>query len=442
MQPVIVYNQDIADVLDVNRISTFGETAFETLLESITQGKRSLLWGGVAPTIFSQAAPDITIRVPQQYFAVEARSALFPLTDILITHPAPATPYDFYIYLTIRLADQSESRDNVNITTFAETPTSRVTHKLEETEYAVLNVANPGAQPFPATGAGVPAAGYERLGYVEIARFTWDGTAAVPTITFNSADAVSLGTAGLPLHGGTHVTSDPIPHANDTNRGMMAKRSQKYLKETLTRVEPVAGAPFSVGTLGTNGPAGDYNYDVFNPSNAKGVTLDILFDGSLEVVASELKVKYGTPPGGAAGAALTAARSDHGHFVFLTDPIYKKHNDSGFTGTSPISTSFVTTPTTPSVVPTFGGGYAGRVALIQVELYKFAGAQIDAVMKITGGSSVVRYVVCGSGGSGSPINLQTTTIAIPLDGAGAITIQGFSAASQYKLSLVGIFGQG
>ena len=440
MQPVTVFNQDIADVLDVNRISTFGETAFETLLESITQGKRSLLWGGVAPFIFAQAAPDITIRVPAQYFAVEARSALFALTDIVITHPSPATAYDFYIYLMIRLADQSESRDNVNITTFAETPTSRVTHKLEETEYAVENVANPGAQPFPATGAGVPSAGYERLGYVEIARFTWDGTAAVPVITFNSTDVISLGTAGLPLHGGTHVTTDPIPHANDTNRGMLAKKSQSYVKESLIRVEPAAGAPIVATPIGTNGPAGAYNFDVYNPSTAKGISLDLLFDGSLEVVASELKVKYGTPPGGAAGADLEAARADHGHLVFTADPIYKKHNDSGFTGISPISTSFVSTPTTPSVVPSFGGGYAGRVALVQVEMQKLPNAQVDAYLIVTGGSSVKRYAASGVGGNNQVIS--TTFLVLPLDGAGSVTIQGSNAPSNYRISLVGIFGQG
>ena len=444
MQPVTVFLKDIADVADTNRISVHAESAFETLLESITQGKRSLLWGGVPPIIFAQAAPDITIRVPQQYYAIEARSALFALTDMVITHPNPGTDHDFYIYLMLRLADQAEDRDNVDTGTFAVTPTSRITHKLEETEFSVLNVATPGGQPFPATGVGVPAAGFERLGFVEIVRFTWDGTAAVPTLIFNAADVISLGSAGMPLHGPTHVTSDPIPHADNVNRGVLAKRSQSYVKASLIRVEVASGEPFTISPIGDNGPPGDYTFDIFNPSTAKGVEISLLMDGSLEVVAAELKVKYGGPAGGVAGSSLLAAREDHEHLILATDQTFFKHDDVGYSETDATVAVYTAVPTGSSALPSLGA--VGEIVLLQIDLFATGPDVADPLnalqFRITGGGGMERWVTVAAGGSGDRV-AQSTMVMIELDGSGTVNIVGFNAGTaKYRLSVLGTFGQG
>lgn len=439
--PVIFYQNDIAEIDDANRLSDFSETAFEGLLEAITQGKRNLLWGGVNATINTAGAPNVTVSVPQQYYAVEARSALMPLTATVVAHPAPGANYDFYVYMMIRLEDISENRDNINPVTFVATPTSRIVYREEQTEVAVLSVVAGGPAPTPPTGPGVPGPQYERLGYVLLSTFTWDGINVVaPPVTINTADVVNVGSAGVPLHGATHVSTDPIPYPAATTRGMMPPKTLPYLKQSLSRAVPAAGSPISVNYIGTNGPAGDTNYDTYNAGTCRGIELDIAVNASLVIAAGQLGVVYGAPTGGVAGTNAEAARSDHEHIALPATPNYIA---GGVVTVGP--GAFATCPAVATPV-TIDAGRPNQVVMLQVDFKNNGPDTGDLPLRfvITGGAAVVRTLVVESSGAGDRVAWSTLVIT-RLDGAGQVTIQGFGADPAriyYRIAYVGSFGQG
>lgn len=438
---VIVYPTDVAETDDINRLATFSETAFELLLEAITQGQRSLLWGGVLPAINTAAAPDVTVTVPQQYFAIEARSALFPLTAQVVTHPAPAANYDFYIYLMLRLEDISEMRDNVNPGTFVVIPTARTTYREEQVEMTVLSVPAGDPAPTPPTGPGVPAPQYERLGYVLVATFTWDGVNVVaPAVIMNSAAVVTVGSAGLPLHGATHVTVDPIPYPAATTRGMMPPKTLPYLKQSLSRAAAAAGSPITVAVIGSNGPAGDTNYDTYNAGTCRGIELDIATNASLQVAAGQLGVVYGAPTGGVAGTNDEAARSDHEHIALPATPNYFA---GGVITAGP--GAFAACPVAATPI-TIDAGRPNQIVMLQVDFKNNGPDSGDLPMRfvITGGGAVVRTLVVESSGTGDRV-AWSTFVMTRLNGAGQITIQGFGADPTrifYRIAYVGSMGQG
>src|SRR5690606_32425050 len=130
--------------------------------------------------------------------------------------------------------EQNENRNNVDPVTFVQTPTVRVTHKLLVAESVINNAASPGPVAPPPTGVIGP--GQERLGYVLLATFTWDGVAGTFAISQNTLPVINIGSAGVPPHGASHVTTDPIPYPTTTERGMMPAASLPYLKNSLSRV--------------------------------------------------------------------------------------------------------------------------------------------------------------------------------------------------------------
>ena len=439
MDNVNFYDNDIAEIADLNRLSSFPQTYQERFLEALTVGRRTVSINGIVPSILSQAAPDITIRIPPQYFAVEGRIGFIAQTDILVTHPSPASSYDFYIYLMLRLDDDSDTRTNVNPTTFVQTPTARVIAELEVVESTVLNVAGGGGAPTPPIGVGVPGAGSERLGFVLRATFTWDGTAAVPTINDNAADNVRFGSAGIIPHGMTHVSTDPIPYPTNTARGLGSPRALPYWKNAISRVEPAAGSPVTATVIGSNGPAGDTNYDVYSGAAARGFELDFDFaTGSYQIVGTTFTPRFAAPPDGTQGTALTHARSDHGHAVLETLAMWKDHN--GVTHTN-ITKSFTTTPVAPSAID-WGGGYANKIVMLQVELLRTDNSNLRSYLRITGGSGMIREVEIEATGNGAPTRSQSHVIWILANGTGGVTIVQGDGPSKYKIALLGVFGQG
>lgn len=453
MNLVQVFNSDVADPIDINRLSSFPETYLETLLKTITDGQLNVLFGSHTPTIFSIAPPTVTIRIPQQYYAVEARARFMPQTDIAVTHPAPGVTHNFGVYLMLRLDDGSESRINVNPVTFVQTPTARITHRDEQEESIVLSAAAPAAPPVPPIGPGVPAPGQERLGFVLLATFAWDGIAVTFSIVQNSLPVINVGSTGLPAHGATHVTTDPIPYPTSTSRGMMPEKSLPYLKNSISRILPAVGSPITATITGTNGPAGDTNYDdPYNPLTARGFSLNIATDASLTVAGSQLKVAYGTPPGGGAGVALSAARSDHQHFVLPISPAYKTHIGST---AYPGNASFTSVPHTVQNV-VIDAARPNQLVMLQLDMTlneNFA-AQSRAI-EITGGASMKRLVLTEVS-SDNEYLASSCMVMVRLNGSGAISVQGkyydgagvlqnqtgTSTIFQYRFAYLGSFGQG
>lgn len=450
MDNVFVFDNDIVEIVDVNRLSSFPQAYQETFLEALTVGRRTVSINGVIPTVQSIAAPTINMRIPAQYFAVEGRVVFIAQTDIPVLHPNPATVHDFYIYVMLRLDDEDVARTNVNPVTFAQTTPTRTIALLEVSETSILNVVGGGGAPTPPIGAGVPGPGSERLGFVLLATFSWDGVAVVfPTIVENSADVVRFGTSGLPPHGGAHVTTDPIPFPTDTRRGVAPPRTLPYFKNSISRIEQAAGSPITAVAVGQNGPAGDLNYDVFNPTTALGFELDLDFDaGSYQIIGNTLTPKFLAPPGGTAGTAPTHARSDHGHMILLSDPEYRKHDDGGYSQTSALLAVYTAVPTGTSALPGFGAA-AGVIGIFQVDLRASrpdavgADPHLDVLQfKITGGGAMVRWLTIEASGSGDII-ASSTMVIIELDGSGTVSIEGVNVTSaQYRIALLGTFGQG
>jgi len=448
MDVVTVFNNDIADVNDINRLSSFPQTYLELLVEAVTNGKRDILFGVHAPTIFAMAAPNVTVRIPAQYYAVEGRIQYMAQTDEVIAHPAPGAAYDFGIYLIVRLDDQSEVRQNVDVVTFVQTPTARVTHRLLTTELMVTNVVSPGVLPVPSVGPGTPGPGQERLGYVLLATFTWDGVAGSFTITHNGAAVVNLGSTGLPLHGGTHVTTDPIPFPTATHRGTMPPASLPYLKESLSRVSKPVGSPILITPDGVNGPAGDSNYtSPYNPASAKGVLLDVDVGASLNKSGGKIHQTFGTPPGGSAGVATSSARSDHKHIVFPTG-IVKYYNLTVVSVIGPLGCPMDPVPLTVPQAILIDAGRAGQIAILQVEMITDnpdAGTDdqiATMVIQNTPGTDARFASVRSSGNQDRTMN--TTVIFIPLSAAGTITVlnqANCNATTKFRIALIGFFGQ-
>jgi len=438
---VFVYNNDIVDIVDVNRLSSYPQSYQETFLEALTVGKRTVSINGVLPTVLSITAPTINITVPAQYFAVEGRVVFIASADVAVLHPNPGTTHDFYIYLMVRLDDVTDNRTNVNPGTFAQTTPSRIIAKLEVAERSILDVAGGGGAPTPAVGAGVPGAGMERLGYLLRATFSWDGVATVfPTISENSADTARFGSGGIPPHGGTHVSTDPIPYPTATNRGVGPPKTLPYWKNAISRLEPAAGSPITAVAVGQNGPAGDTNYDTYNPTTAKGFELDFDFEtGSYQIVGTTFTPKFAAPPsGGSAGTALTHARSDHGHMILETTGMWKDHNGATH---SNITKSFVAGPASASPID-WGGGYANRIIILQVDVRRIDNANLASILCIVGGSAMVREVLVQATGNGGPVRSQSHIVHILANGTGGITIQAASGPLEYKIALLGVFSQG
>lgn len=448
MDVVTVYSQDVADVDDINRLSEFPQTYLELLVEAITNGKRDIFFGAHTPTIFAMAAPTVTLRIPAQYIAVEGRIQFVPQTDINYTHPAPGVARDVGVYLTVRLDDQTENRDNVNLITFVQTPTARVTHRLLTHEILTTDVVSPGVIPVPAIGVGVPAPGQERLGVLLLASFTWDGVAGSFVITQNTVPVVNLGSTGLPLHGGTHITTDPIPYPTTTNRGMMPPASLPYLKESLSAIRKPVGSPLLIVADGQNGPAGDTNYTTpYNSATSKGVTLDIDIGASLNKSGNKLHTTFGTPPGGGAGVAAASARSDHKHVVFpLAIPKYFNLTISSLTG--PLACPMSVMPSSGVHSILIDAGRANQIAIIQFELSTNtpdSGADNEIVTVAIGNapSTDVRYASVRASGNGDKV-MNTTLLLIPLSPTGHITVTNLLNVNgdvRFRFQVMGYLGQ-
>lgn len=444
MDVVIVYPQDVADTDDINRLSDFPEAYFQVLLEAVTNGKRDVLFGVHTPVIHIIAAPNVTIRIPAQYYAADGRVRLLPQTDIAFAHPNPGTNHDFAVYLTVIQEDQSENRNNVDLVTFVQTPTARITHKTLLEDAIILDAASPGPAPTPPTGVIGP--GQNRLGYVLLASFTWDGVAGTFPIAQNLLPVVNIGSAGVSPHGGSHVTTDPIPYPSVTERGMMPPASLPYLKNSLSRVGLAAGAPLIIVPDGSNGPAGDTNYtDPFVPSAAKGVLLDVDVGPSISKAGSKINVVYGTPSGGLPGAGSAAARASHQHLIFpLSIPKYYNLVSTSLVG--PIAMSQV--PTSPQTIVIditrpFG------LAILQVEMIcngPNSGPDDQIVimeLRDTPGTAK-RYAMVRASGSGDEC-LGVTTVFMYVNAVGSIQVvgtQNINSSTKFRLSLIGWFGQG
>ena len=440
MDNVLVYNNDIVDIVDVNRLSSYPQTYQERFLEALTVGRRTVSINGVNPTVLSIVTNTITITIPAQYFAVEGRIVFLAAANVPVVHPNPATTHDFYIYVMLRLDEVSDNRTNVNPSTFVQTPTARVIAQVEVAEQTILDVAGGGGAPTPPVGAGVPGPNMERLGYLLRATFSWDGVSATfPTISENSADTVRFGSSGIPPHGGTHVSTDPIPYPTNTNRGVGPPRTLPYWKNSISRVEPAAGSPLTAVAIGSNGPSGDTLYDIYNAGTARGFELDFDFaTGSYQIIGNTFTPRFATPPGGTEGTALTHARADHGHLVLETLAAWKDHN--GLTHTN-ITKAFATTPVAPSAID-WGGGYANKIVMLQVELQRIDNANLRSYIRITGGGGMIREVEIEATGNGAPTRSQSHVIFILANGTGGVTIVQGDGPSQYKIALLGVFGQG
>ena len=438
MDNVNFYDNDIAEIADLNRLSSFPQDYQERFLEALTVGRRSVAINGIVPSILAQAAPDITIRIPAQYFAVEGRIGFIPQTDIAVTHPAPASTYDFYVYVMLRLDEDSDTRTNVNPGTFVQTPTARVIAYLEVSESSILNVAGGDPAPTPPTGAGVPGAGSERLGYVLRATFSWDGTAAVPAIVDNAADNIRFGSAGIIPHGLTHATTDPIPYPTNSNRGVAPPRTLPYWKNSISRIEGAAGSPITATPIGTNGPAGDTLYATYDPTTARGFELDFDFDtGSYQLVGTTFTPRFAAPPlSGTSGVAPTHARSDHGHLILRTNPEWRRH-DVGTTYSDITTIGFVAVPGAPAAINWVG--VANHYALLQVDLFRVSDAGLQSIIRLIGGAGMTRQIQSQVTNNGTQTSF-TQTVLILLNGTGGITIDG--ARCQYRIALLGTFGQG
>lgn len=443
MDNVFVYDNDIVDIVDVNRLSSFPQTYQETFLEALTVGKRTVSINGVNISVLSIAAPTINLVIAAQYFAVEGRVAFQPaVASVPVVHPSPGVAYDFYVYFMLRLDDVTDTRTNVNPGTFVQTPTSRVIAKQEVAEYTVLSVAAGGGAPTPPIGVGVPGAGMERLGYVLRSTFTWDGVAVTfPTVAENTADTVRFGSSGIPPHGGTHVTTDPLPYPTDALRGAGPPRTLPYWKNAISRVEPAAGSPITAVAIGQNGPAGDINYDVYNPATARGFELDFDFEaGSYQIIGTTFTPRFAAPPnGGTSGTALTHARSDHGHLVLSTLPEWRRH-DVGTTYTTIQSAPFVDAPAAPQPIA-WGGGYAGQIGVLQLEVKRVSNANLRSILTIIGGSGMTRQIEIQATNNAYQ-DSQSMEFFILLNGSGGITINYQAAPCQYRVAILGVFGQG
>lgn len=447
MDIVTVFNNDIADVTDLNRLSEFPRAYLELFVEAMTNGRRNVLFGTHTPVVLALVAPDVTVRIPAQYYAAEGRLRFLPQTDVVITHPSPGTDHDFGIYLAVYLEDQTETRENVDVVTFVQTPTSRVTHRLLVAEVVVTNIASPGTPPAPSTGSGVPGPGQERLGSVLLATFTWDGVAGSITITQNLADVVSIGSTGLPVHGGTHVTTDPIPYPTATHRGVMPPASLPYLKSTLVRVAKPSGSPMLITTDGTNGPAGDENFAAFNPSTAKGVLLDIDVGASLNKTGDKLHQTFGTPPGGAAGSANASARSDHKHIIFPAD-IQKYYNLTTVSVIGPLGCPMDPVPLSVPQSILIDATRPNQIAILQVEMItdspdSGSDDQIATMVIQNTPGLAARFASVRSSGNADR-TMNTTTIYIPLSSTGTITVlnqANCNNTTKFRIGLVGFFGQ-
>lgn len=450
MDVVTVYSQDVADVDDINRLSDFPRSYLELMVEAITNGKRDILFGTHTPTIFLMAAPNVTIRIPAQYIAVEGRIQFVAQTDHTIGHPAPGVAYDFGLYLTVRLDDQTEVRQNVNLVTFVQTPTNRVTHKLMTTEVLDTNVVSPGVLPVPAVGVGVPAPGQERLGYILLASFTWDGVAGTFTITQNTTPVVTLGSTGLPSHGNTHATSDPIPYPTNVYRGAMPPASMDYLKESISVLRKPAGSPMLLTPDGQNGPAGVTNYTYpYASGTARGYLLDVDVGASITKSGSKLHQTFGTPTGGTAGVANASARADHNHFVFPFGNIPKYYTHLGVSLTGPWNIAMADVTMTPvSIV--IDATRPNQLAVLQVDMSTVAGGAAvygDGILtlEINGGVSDKRYAAVRK--QRTTESLTSTTTLIRLDATGSVTVLVInggnnSGGTKYRIGCLGFFGQG
>lgn len=444
-EPVIFYPTDVSTTTDFNRLSTFNESYIETFLESLTNGKRELMFGTHTPFALLIAPPSTTVRIPTQYLCVEGRTYKLDQVDIPLVHPAPGVPYDFGIYSMLRLDDVTEMRNNVNVVTFVQTPTPRVTHRLEVAESVILNAPTPGPIPVPPTGPGVPGPGQERLGFVLIATFQWDGVAAVYTIVHNTADVVNIGSSGLPPHASSHVSGgDLIPYPTAVARGVMPERSLPYLKNALQRVVPAAGAPFSIVAVGANGPAGDGNYDnPYDPLTNRGASLALNVDPSLTIAAGLLRQTFGTPPGGTAGALNASARADHVHIGLPNLPTYFSPAPNAGPGT------YGDAPHTVPVAIQIDAGRPNQVVMLQVDLRADGpnSGVTPNTLRLTGGGGMQRFVIVEARGGGDSVG-QSTTVFIRLDGTGSISIFATSTPPnsgsffQYRIGYVATFGQG
>jgi hypothetical protein len=413
-------------------------------LEAITRGRRNVLFGSNTPSVLTITPPDMTVRVPEQYFAVEARAQLLAQTDIGVAHPDPGTSHDFAVYLSIIRTDEEETRDNVDTGTFVQTPTTRVTHRTLAPEVLILEAASPGPVPEPTVGA--ISATEERIGFVLLATFTWDGVAGAVTITQNTVPVVSLGSTGLPSHGAAHVSSDPIPYPTNVNRGMMPPASLPYLKNALNRMAPAAGSPIVTTQDGTNGPAGDTNYNTpYSPGGARGYLLDVNVGPSLNKSGSQLNLNFGTPPGGAAGVANAAARSDHKHFVFpeLT-PLYYNLTLSDI---GPFAVPMDQVPLGPTNI-LIDPAREGQLAIIQVEMICSGpdtgpDNRVALMHLVSPGSGHVRYASCRASGS-HDATMNTTTVIMPIGTGGNLTVQGLqniNSSARFRISVQGYVGQ-
>jgi len=205
-------------------------------------------------------------------------------------------------------------------------------------------------------------------------------------------------------------------------------------------MEPAPGSPINATPIGTNGPAGDTNYDVYNPATARGFELDFDFDNtSFQVIGTTFSPRFAAPPlGGSAGTDPRFARSDHKHLNLINMPEWRNHLGM----VSAFVPSLVAWTDAPAAdQPIQWPGFANHVAIFHVDVRRMTAALIEGELILTSGG-VARFVTY-RGQAGGDLTHNSMMVIMPLNGASSINIRHRgSAPAQYKIALLGTFGQG